>query len=58
MNAAGLLADEARLEEDLWAAERSTIVIDKEGSITHIQKNPIPEARDHSLITEAVKATL
>lgn len=44
--------------EDLWAAERSTIVIDKEGSITHIQKNPIPEARDHSLITEAVKAAL
>jgi peroxiredoxin len=44
--------------EDVWAAERSTIVIDKNGVITHIQKNPIPEARDHSDITDAVKAAL
>ena len=44
--------------EDLWAAERLTVVIDKDGNITHIQKNPIPEARDHSMVAEAVKAAL
>lgn len=44
--------------EDVWAAERSTIVIDKNGVITHIQKNPIPQARDHSDITAAVQAAL
>lgn len=44
--------------EDLWAAERLTVVIDKDGIITHMEKNPIPEARDHSRITDAVKAAL
>ena len=48
----------ATWNEDLWAAERLTLVIDKDGIITHIQKNPIPEARDHSMVTAAVKEAM
>ncbi|MCY4640922.1 MAG: redoxin domain-containing protein [Chloroflexi bacterium] len=44
--------------EDLWAAERLTVVIDGEGAIAHIVKNPIPDARDHSAIGEAIQAAL
>ena len=44
--------------EDLWAAERLTVVIDGEGAIAHIVKNPIPDARDHSAIGEAIRAAL
>ena len=42
--------------EGLWAAERLTVVIDKDGAIGHIVKNPIPDARDHSAISDAVRA--
>ena len=42
--------------EGLWAAERLTVVIDKDGAIGHIVKNPIPDARDHSAIGAAVRA--
>ncbi len=41
--------------EGLWAAERLTVVIDKDGAIAHLVKNPILEARDHSAIAEAIR---
>jgi len=40
--------------EALGAAERLTVVIDREGKIAYQLKNPIPEARDHSLVEAAI----
>ena len=42
--------------ENLQAAERLTVVIDRDGAVAHVLKNPIPEARDHSAVSEAVRA--
>ena len=59
-----LLADvkgEVARSYDTWneavgGAERLTVVIDKDGTIAHMQKNPIPEARDHSQLAQAIEA--
>ncbi len=42
--------------EDVGAAERLTVVIDREGKVAHMQKNAIPDQRDHSAIEGAVSA--
>ncbi len=42
--------------EDVGAAERLTVVIDTGGKIAYLQQNPIPEARDHSRVLDAIKS--
>ncbi|MDP6604995.1 MAG: redoxin domain-containing protein [Dehalococcoidia bacterium] len=57
-----LLADmkgEVARAYDTWndalgAAERLTAVIDRDGKIAYLLKNPIPDARDHSLVEAAI----
>jgi len=44
--------------EGLGAAERLTVVVDKAGKIAYHQQNPIPEARDHSPVLDAIKSAL
>lgn len=44
--------------EAVGAAERMTVVIDKDGKIVHLQQNPIPEARDHSNVMAAIQAVV
>ena len=58
-----LLADvkgEVARQYDTWseqvgAAERATIVVDREGKIAFYMKNPIPTARDHSEVAAHIK---
>ncbi len=58
-----LLSDmkgEAARKYDTWneavgAAERATIVIDRDGKVAYYTKNPIPNARDHSQVAEHIK---
>ena len=42
--------------EDVGAAERLTVVVDREGKVAHMQKNAIPDQRDHSAIEGAISA--
>jgi peroxiredoxin len=42
--------------EQVGAAERLTLVIDREGKVAHMQKNAIPDQRDHSAVEGAVNA--
>jgi mycoredoxin-dependent peroxiredoxin len=57
-----LLADvkgEVARKYDAWneaagLAERATVVVGRDGKVVHYQKNPIPQARDHSDVAEAV----
>ena len=42
--------------EDLAAAERLTVVVDKDGKVAYARQNPIPEARDHSDVLAAIRA--
>ena len=44
--------------EGLGAAERLTVVVDKDGTIAYSQQNPIPEARDHSPVLDAIKSAM
>ena len=44
--------------EGVGAAERLTVVVDKGGKIAYLQKNPIPEARDHSPVLDAIKSAM
>ena len=44
--------------EDVGAAERLTVVVDKDGKIAYRQQNPIPEARDHSPVLDAIKSAM
>ena len=57
---ADVKGDVARLYDtwnaDIGAAERLTVVIDKDGKVSFTQKNPIPEARDHSQVADAIRA--
>ena len=43
---------------DVGAAERLTAVVDKDGKIAFLQQNPIPEARDHSRVMDAIKSAM
>ena len=44
--------------EEVGAAERLTVVVDKDGKIAYRQQNPIPEARDHSPVLDAIKSAM
>ncbi|MDA0364577.1 MAG: peroxiredoxin [Chloroflexi bacterium] len=58
-----LLADvtgEVATKYDTWnaavgAAERATIVIDRDGKVAYYTKNAIPNARDHSEVAQHIK---
>lgn len=43
------------LEERLGIAARATFVIDRDGRVVYTDRNPIPEARDHSRWREALE---
>ena len=42
--------------EEHGIAERLTVVIDREGKVAHLQKNAIPDQRDHSAVEGAISA--
>jgi len=42
--------------DQVGAAERLTVVIDREGKVAHMQKNAIPDQRDHSAVEGAISA--
>jgi peroxiredoxin len=42
--------------DQVGAAERLTVVIDREGKVAHMQKNAIPDQRDHTAVESAISA--
>ena len=40
--------------EDLGAAERLTVVVDRDGRIAYLLHNAVPDARDHSAVEAAI----
>ena len=40
--------------DDLGAAERLTVVVDRDGRVAYLLHNAVPDARDHSAVEAAI----